>query len=61
MYITDMNSNNISEQPKKYECQQCKLRVDKLLWKNKFNRMGYLCDKCWKTYEKRMKQIYGKI
>ena len=46
---------------KKYVCNQCQKRVFILFLKTDKLNVGYLCEDCWKIYDKRIKEIYGII
>ena len=48
-----------SNEIKKFECQQCHNLVNILIFKKTHIRFGYICERCWKTYKKRIKEIYS--
>ena len=43
---------------KKFKCSQCKKYKDYLIWKNIKIQPGYICEECWKIYNKRMKSVF---
>ena len=53
--MDDDDSNEI----KKFKCEQCSNFVHILIFKNSHKRIGYICERCWKTYKKRIKEIYS--
>lgn len=49
---------NYSNGIKKFKCNQCNQLVEILIFKSNHKRVGYLCKNCWKTFNKRIKEIY---
>ena len=45
---------------KKFECPQCKTMKLILIFKGNKKNIGYLCNECWRTYDKRIKEIFFK-
>jgi len=41
-----------------FACTNCLVKKDTLNWKSDFPRCGYLCNECWITFFKRLKQIH---
>ena len=46
---------------KMFKCNNCKESKSGLLLKAKYSNLGYCCEYCWKTYNLRIKEIFGRI
>ena len=39
-------------------CTNCKTKKNYIVYKSDYDKVGYICIDCWKTFDKRIKQLY---
>jgi len=40
-----------------YKCPQCEQLKHILIWRTKYDKIGYLCEDCWIVLHKRLRQV----
>ena len=43
---------------KTFKCTQCNIHRKHLLWKDLIRNPGFICEDCWKIYDKRIKSLF---
>ena len=49
---------HINNSIRAFPCELCGENDKILIWKQKHDQCGYLCQNCWNKFQKRIKQIF---